>query len=113
MRAPDPGDRRKNAVSLTADGQRLLKRCEKAAHSPPGRDAVLARDGLRLLMACLKRTRGGLREQLRQEAAALTEFDSVTGKLTWQEGMAVRSLFLVHLAQGKTDLVATLTGDEK
>jgi MarR family transcriptional regulator, lower aerobic nicotinate degradation pathway regulator len=28
---PDPGDRRKNAVSLTEEGQRLLQRCEKAA----------------------------------------------------------------------------------
>ena len=31
VRAPDPKDRRKNAVSLTEDGGRLLERCEKAA----------------------------------------------------------------------------------
>ncbi len=31
VREPDPNDRRKNAVSLTTDGTRLLKRCEKAA----------------------------------------------------------------------------------
>ncbi len=31
VRAPDPEDRRKNAVSLTGEGARLLKRCEKAA----------------------------------------------------------------------------------
>ncbi|WP_327319095.1 MarR family winged helix-turn-helix transcriptional regulator [Streptomyces sp. NBC_01235] len=31
VREPDPGDRRKNAVSLTEEGQRLLQRCEKAA----------------------------------------------------------------------------------
>ncbi|MEU6480107.1 MarR family winged helix-turn-helix transcriptional regulator [Streptomyces sp. NPDC047017] len=31
LREPDPGDRRKNAVSLTAEGGRLLARCEKAA----------------------------------------------------------------------------------
>jgi DNA-binding MarR family transcriptional regulator len=31
VREPDPNDRRKNAVSLTAEGTRLLKRCEKAA----------------------------------------------------------------------------------
>ncbi|MFF9768007.1 MarR family winged helix-turn-helix transcriptional regulator [Streptomyces sp. NPDC053086] len=30
-RAPDPRDRRKNAVSLTDDGARLLLRCEEAA----------------------------------------------------------------------------------
>ncbi|MFI9615024.1 MarR family winged helix-turn-helix transcriptional regulator [Streptomyces sp. NPDC052023] len=31
VRAPDPEDRRKNAVSVTADGTRLLRRCEQAA----------------------------------------------------------------------------------
>ncbi|MFI6931353.1 MarR family winged helix-turn-helix transcriptional regulator [Streptomyces sp. NPDC050287] len=31
VRAPDPKDRRKNAVSLTGEGARLLKRCEKVA----------------------------------------------------------------------------------
>ncbi|MBX7551059.1 MarR family transcriptional regulator [Streptomyces sp. NPDC004232] len=31
VRAPDPRDRRKNAVSLTGEGARLLERCEKAA----------------------------------------------------------------------------------
>ncbi|MDC0766523.1 MarR family winged helix-turn-helix transcriptional regulator [Streptomyces sp. HD] len=40
VRAPDPNDRRKNAVSLTDDGARLLKRCEKAARE--ANDALLA-----------------------------------------------------------------------
>jgi DNA-binding MarR family transcriptional regulator len=31
LREPDPTDRRKNAVSLTDEGERLLKRCEKVA----------------------------------------------------------------------------------
>lgn len=31
LREPDPADRRKNAVSLTAQGARLLARCEQAA----------------------------------------------------------------------------------
>jgi DNA-binding MarR family transcriptional regulator len=31
VREPDPADRRKNAVSITEEGRRLLKRCEKAA----------------------------------------------------------------------------------
>src|ERR1700759_3353412 len=31
LRAPDPTDRRKNAVSLTGDGARVLTRCERAA----------------------------------------------------------------------------------
>ncbi|GDY87166.1 hypothetical protein SAVCW2_63650 [Streptomyces avermitilis] len=40
VREPDPKDRRKNAVSLTGEGTRLLKRCEKAARA--ANDALLA-----------------------------------------------------------------------
>ncbi|MGW0861815.1 MarR family winged helix-turn-helix transcriptional regulator [Streptomyces sp. NPDC002611] len=40
LREPDPRDRRKNAVSLTARGARLLKRCEKAARD--ANDELLA-----------------------------------------------------------------------
>ncbi|MEY9995728.1 DNA-binding MarR family transcriptional regulator [Streptomyces sp. V4I8] len=40
VRAPDPNDRRKNAVSLTGEGARLLKRCEKVARE--ANDALLA-----------------------------------------------------------------------
>ncbi|MBL1083830.1 MarR family transcriptional regulator [Streptomyces actinomycinicus] len=39
-RAPDPRDRRKNAVTLTGDGARLLARCEKAARA--ANDELLA-----------------------------------------------------------------------
>ncbi|MDO0910321.1 MarR family transcriptional regulator [Streptomyces sp. DT2A-34] len=40
VREPDPRDRRKNAVSLTDEGGRLLTRCEKAARE--ANDALLA-----------------------------------------------------------------------
>jgi DNA-binding MarR family transcriptional regulator len=40
VRAPDPRDRRKNAVSLTGEGARLLKRCEKVARE--ANDELLA-----------------------------------------------------------------------
>ncbi|MEU6064318.1 MULTISPECIES: MarR family winged helix-turn-helix transcriptional regulator [Streptomyces] len=40
VREPDPRDRRKNAVSLTEEGGRLLNRCEKAARE--ANDTLLA-----------------------------------------------------------------------
>ena len=40
LREPDPTDRRKNAVSLTDEGARLLNRCEKAARE--ANDELLA-----------------------------------------------------------------------
>jgi DNA-binding MarR family transcriptional regulator len=40
VREPDPRDRRKNAVSLTEGGERLLARCETAARE--ANDALLA-----------------------------------------------------------------------
>ncbi|MFF3846287.1 MarR family winged helix-turn-helix transcriptional regulator [Streptomyces sp. NPDC002328] len=40
VREPDPADRRKNAVSLTTDGERLLRRCDKLVREAD--DAMLA-----------------------------------------------------------------------
>ncbi|GAA3881655.1 hypothetical protein GCM10023084_38220 [Streptomyces lacrimifluminis] len=40
VRAPDPHDRRKNAVTATAEGRRLLARCERAARK--ANDELLA-----------------------------------------------------------------------
>ncbi|MCX5353506.1 MarR family winged helix-turn-helix transcriptional regulator [Streptomyces mirabilis] len=40
LREPDPRDRRKNAVSLTEEGARLLARCERAARE--ANDALLS-----------------------------------------------------------------------
>jgi DNA-binding MarR family transcriptional regulator len=40
LREPDPRDRRKNAVSLTGEGARLLARCERAARE--ANDALLS-----------------------------------------------------------------------
>ncbi|MFF7881310.1 MarR family winged helix-turn-helix transcriptional regulator [Streptomyces sp. NPDC020794] len=40
LREPDPRDRRKNAVSITEEGARLLARCEQAARE--ANDALLS-----------------------------------------------------------------------
>ncbi|MCQ9134411.1 MarR family winged helix-turn-helix transcriptional regulator [Streptomyces hilarionis] len=62
VREPDPNDRRKNAVSLTAAGERLLERCERAARE--ANDALLAplapaeRDQFTALLARISGTDG-------------------------------------------------------
>ncbi|MEU4877977.1 MarR family transcriptional regulator [Streptomyces sp. NPDC021608] len=62
VRESDPNDRRKNAVSLTAAGERLLERCERAARE--ANDALLAplapaeRDQFTALLARISGTDG-------------------------------------------------------
>ncbi|WP_020119210.1 MarR family winged helix-turn-helix transcriptional regulator [Streptomyces canus] len=59
LREPDPGDRRKNAVSLTEDGARLLTRCEKAArHANDELLAPLSPDERAMFMDLLIRISG-------------------------------------------------------
>jgi MarR family transcriptional regulator, lower aerobic nicotinate degradation pathway regulator len=63
VREPDPNDRRKNAVTLTDEGARLLKRCEKLARE--ANDvllAPLAADERELFMRLLVRISGTARE---------------------------------------------------
>jgi ABC-type branched-subunit amino acid transport system substrate-binding protein len=102
------------SVRVAVESEGWRRRCEGSLHQPPGRDAVLARDGLRLLMAALEKekTQKSLQSHLRQELSAIEEFASVTGKVTWAEGRPVRVLFLVRLAPGKPQVVQTVAGDE-
>ena len=65
------------------------------------------------MMAAMEKTKNGLRDQLVKQLPQIEEFESVTGKTTWKEGMAVRPLFVVRLAEGKPHLVETTTGDER
>ncbi|MGC0336554.1 MarR family winged helix-turn-helix transcriptional regulator [Streptomyces sp. SLBN-8D4] len=59
LREPDPGDRRKNAVSLTDEGTRLLTRCEKAArHANDELLAPLSPDERAMFMDLLIRISG-------------------------------------------------------
>ena len=62
----------------------------------PGRDAVVAVDGLRFVMEGLKQAGGPLRLDLRKALDGIKEFDGVTGKLTWEQGRPVRRQFVVR-----------------
>ncbi|MFE1587440.1 MarR family winged helix-turn-helix transcriptional regulator [Streptomyces sp. NPDC059402] len=59
VRVPDPGDRRKNAVSLTEEGGRVLARCEEAARAANAELlAPLTEDERARLMDLVRRVAG-------------------------------------------------------
>ncbi|WKX17575.1 MULTISPECIES: MarR family winged helix-turn-helix transcriptional regulator [unclassified Streptomyces] len=59
VRVPDPGDRRKNAVSLTEEGGRVLARCEEAARAANDELlAALTEDERARLMDLVRRVAG-------------------------------------------------------
>ncbi|WP_164417701.1 MarR family winged helix-turn-helix transcriptional regulator [Streptomyces salinarius] len=59
VRVPDPGDRRKNAVSLTEEGGRVLVRCEEAARAANAELlAPLTEDERARLMDLVRRVAG-------------------------------------------------------
>jgi branched-chain amino acid transport system substrate-binding protein len=98
---------------LSEEGKDWRKRWEKSQRRPPDRTAVLARDGVQLMMTALERAKSGTRKRLREELPRIEEFESVTGKVTWVDGMAVRPLFLVRWQEGKPRLLRTATDEEK
>jgi ABC-type branched-subunit amino acid transport system substrate-binding protein len=105
-----------SAAVLSTEGKVWQKRFEKSQRKPPDRSAVLACDGLRLMMSALAQTNpkgpAPLRTQLREELSRISEFDSVTGKVVWKDQQPVRPLFLVRFQAGKPTILATVTGDE-
>ena len=59
VRVPNPGDRRKNAVSLTEEGGRVLARCEEAARAANAELlAPLTEDERARLMDLVRRVAG-------------------------------------------------------
>jgi ABC-type branched-subunit amino acid transport system substrate-binding protein len=81
-------------AELPEAGSALLRRLGKE-HNPPGRDAILALDGLRLVLEGLKKAGSPQRDKLVEALDGITEFEAVTGKLTWNQGRPVRPLFVV------------------
>jgi ABC-type branched-subunit amino acid transport system substrate-binding protein len=110
-----------SAAELSALGKDWRERFEKSEGRHPGRSAVLAADGLRLIMAGLEMGRSELkarsswlelRKQLHKELPNIEEFESVTGTIAMKDGVAQRPLFLVRLEGGKAALVETVKAGE-
>jgi ABC-type branched-subunit amino acid transport system substrate-binding protein len=66
----------------------------------PSRDALLGLDAVRLVLQGLKKTKSLQRDKLVEALEGITEFDSVTGELTWKQGRPTRRLFVVAGKQG-------------
>ncbi len=85
-----------STAPLSTVGKEWRQRYEKNQQPPPGRSAMLAADGLRLMMTVLERGQLSDPKKTREEAAKIKEFESVTGKVTWEDGKPVRPLFVVR-----------------
>jgi ABC-type branched-subunit amino acid transport system substrate-binding protein len=104
-----------SAATLAESSGQWRQRFEKSERKPPGRSAILACDGLQLMMSALERVKPkgstSLRTLLRDQLGQIEELDSVTGKVVWKDGQAIRPLFLVRFVAGKPTVLATVTGD--
>jgi ABC-type branched-subunit amino acid transport system substrate-binding protein len=105
-----------SAATLTEPVKEWRQRFEKSQRKPTGRSAVLAYDGLRLMMSALEqenpKASSNLRTRLRDALSAIKEFEGATDKVVWKDSQAVRPIFLVRFTAGKPSILATVTGDE-
>jgi branched-chain amino acid transport system substrate-binding protein len=105
-----------SAATLTDPFKEWCRRFEKSQRKPPGRSAVLAYDGLGLMMTALEqenpKASNNLRTRLRDALPGIKEFQGATGKIVWKDSQAVRPIFLVRFTAGKPNILATVTGDE-
>jgi len=101
------------AALLSAEGKEWRQRYEKNQRQPPGPSALLASDGLRLMMTVLEHAKSSDPKVLREQLPKITEFESTVGTVKWAEGKVVRPLFVVEFQGGKSRLVETGTGEQK
>jgi branched-chain amino acid transport system substrate-binding protein len=89
---------------LTPAGQELAKAYKDRFGQELNVHAALAHDGIRLLTDALHKSRTG-GQGVKKELAAVDGFESVTGALSFtKEGCARRSVFVVVVADGKSQM---------
>jgi branched-chain amino acid transport system substrate-binding protein len=94
------------ADGLTEEGKAFARRYRERFKEPPGLPAVEAYDAARLLFRALS---AGGPTKGRDELLKVSEFDTLTGPLTWHNGAPVRRLFVVRLGPKGPKLLQTVT----
>lgn len=92
-------------ATLSEEGLAWRKRFQDRYRLPPSRAAVLAHDGLELILAGLVATQATSRLELKEDLAGRASFASLTGPLTWLSGVPRRTLYLVRHHGGKRELL--------
>ncbi len=100
-------------AQLPEDGQAWVKRYTERFRAPPGRAAMLAHDGIGLVLSGLRETEGAAGAKLTQQLASRKSFESVTGTVRWAEGGPRRTLYLVREGGGKRELLKSTPADER
>jgi branched-chain amino acid transport system substrate-binding protein len=99
--------------SLTNEGKEFAKRYEERFHEPVTFAAAQAYDAGRLLFDTMHQVKTGSSARVREELLRLDSFESLTGKVTWQDHKTQRPVFLVQIKNGEAKTVQTVAPDEK
>lgn len=90
---------------LTDRGQDFAKRYQERFHEPPDLTAVQGYDAVRVLFDAMARAKTAAADRVREQLAAATDFESLTGPLRFKDGRARRRVFVVSLHAGEAKVV--------
>jgi len=86
---------------LTDRGQAFAKRYAEHFHEAAGLAAVQGYDAARLLFDAMGRTKTAAADKVRDQLAATTDFEGLTGPLRFKDGTARRRVFVVRRSDGQ------------
>lgn len=92
-------------TELTDRGQAFVKRYAEHFHESAGLAAVQGYDAARLLFDAMGRAKTAAADKVRDQLAATTDFESLTGPLRFKDGTARRPVFVVRWSDGQAKVV--------
>lgn len=90
---------------LTDRGRAFVKRYAEHFHESAGLAAVQGYDAARLLFDAMERAKTSAADKVRDQLAATTDFESLTGPLRFKDGLVRRRVFVVRRSDGQTKVV--------
>jgi len=99
--------------ALTDKGQEFARRYQEQYHEPPSFPAAQAYDAGRLLFETMQKANTAAPARIRDDLLKLDAFESLTGKVTWKDRKAQRTVFVVRVSGDGAKLVQTVAPEEK